>query len=208
FRVLVHHGTSRLKDEEFLDAVGDYDLVITSYGTIARDHKLLSQVTWHRVTLDEAQQIKNSGTKVSKAVRSLKSAQRVALTGTPVENRLSELRNILDFCNPGILGDAKTFRTHFATAIEKSKDDVKTERLRALTAPFILRRLKTDPAIIDDLPEKTEVVLTVEMTTEQAALYTAYVDSMQKAIQEAQGMSRRGLVLASLTKIKQICNHP
>lgn len=208
FKVLVHHGTGRAKDEEFIEHAGDYDLVITSYGTMSRDHKTLAQVRWHRVTLDEAQQIKNSGTKVSKAVRSLVSAQRVALTGTPVENRLSELRNIMDFCNPGILGDASTFRNHFASAIEKSKDEQQTERLRALTAPFILRRLKTDPAIIDDLPEKTEVVITVDMTTEQAALYQAFVESLEQALSSAVGMARRGLVLASLTKIKQICNHP
>ncbi len=132
----------------------------------------------------------------------------MALTGTPVENRLSEMRSILDFCNPGVLGTASFFRNHFAKAIERENDDTMAERLRLLTAPFILRRLKTDPNIIDDLPEKSEQIITVAMTPEQAALYKALVDDVQKALETREGMSRRGLVLASLTRIKQICNHP
>ena len=207
-KILVHHGTERKKDQEFLGTVTDYDIVITSYGIASRDYQLLGRQHWHRVTLDEAQHIKNSSTKISKAVRSLPADHRMALTGTPVENRLLELRAILDFCNPGILGSVSFFKHHFSKPIEVTGDEKKQEQLRNLTAPFILRRLKSDPAIIGDFPEKTETVITVDLTKEQAALYTAYVNDLTTQLEQAEGIGRRGLVLASLTKIKQICNHP
>lgn len=207
-KILVHHGTERKKDQEFLGTVTDYDIVITSYGVASRDYQLLGQQHWHRVTLDEAQHIKNSSTKISKAVRSLPADHRMALTGTPVENRLLELRAILDFCNPGILGSVSFFKHQFSKPIEVTGDEKKQEQLRNLTAPFILRRLKSDPAIIGDFPEKTETVITVDLTKEQAALYTAYVNDLTTQLEQAEGIGRRGLVLASLTKIKQICNHP
>ena len=208
-KVMVHHGANRAKDRELIEQAEKHDLVVTSYGTISRDFKVLGSVEWDRVVLDEAQAIKNASTRSSKAVRSLPSRHRIALTGTPVENRLSEMRSILDFCNPGVLGSATFFRNHFASAIEKYQDEDMAERLRKLTAPFILRRLKTDTAIIDDLPEKTEEILTVTMTSEQAALYKALVDDIQLRMENApKGMALRGLVLASLTRIKQICNHP
>ena len=162
--------------------------------------------------LDEAQAIKNAGTKASKSVRSIPARQRIALTGTPIENKLSELRSILDFVNPGMLGSQTFFRNHFAKVIESRRDqelaDEMGERLQRLTAPFILRRLKTDTAIIQDLPEKAEHVLTVDMTPEQAALYKALVDAMQRELEERKGIARKGLVLATITRIKQICNHP
>ncbi|WP_296132904.1 DEAD/DEAH box helicase [Corynebacterium sp. YSMAA1_1_D6] len=208
FKVLVQHGTGRLKGKELAEAAQAADIVITSYGTVGRDFLTLGTVEWDRVVLDEAQAIKNAATRSSKAVRSIPSRHRVALTGTPIENRLSEMRSILDYCNPGILGSASFFRNHFAKAIERENSDVMAERLRLLTAPFILRRLKTDPSIIDDLPEKSEQIITVRMTTEQAALYKALVNDVEAALQKREGMSRRGLVLASLTRIKQICNHP
>ena len=208
-KVMVHHGANRAKDRELIEQAEKHDLVVTSYGTISRDFKVLGMVEWDRVVLDEAQAIKNASTRSSKAVRSLASRHRIALTGTPVENRLSEMRSILDFCNPGVLGSATFFRNHFASAIEKYQDEDMAERLRKLTAPFILRRLKTDTAIIDDLPDKTEEILTVTMTSEQAALYKALVDDIQLRMETApKGMALRGLVLASLTRIKQICNHP
>ena len=208
-RVLVHHGSNRAAGEDFLRRVAEHDVVITSYGTVSRDFAALGRVEWDRVVLDEAQAIKNSSTRASKSVRSLPSRHRIALTGTPVENRLSEMRSIVDFTNPGVLGSASFFRHHFAKPIERDSDDTLTERLRRLTAPFILRRLKTDPAIIDDLPEKTEEVLTVTLSDEQAALYKALVDDVQRQLeQKDKGMARRGLVLASLTRMKQICNHP
>lgn len=207
-RVIVQHGSDRLHGEELAESVAGADLVVTSYGVVGRDFHELGQIPWDRVVLDEAQAIKNSSTRASKAVRSLPSRHRIALTGTPVENHLSEMRSILDFCNPGVLGSASFFRNHFAKAIEREHDEQMTERLRLLTAPFILRRLKTDPTIIDDLPEKNEEIITVEMTTEQAALYTALVQDVQARLAERRGMARRGLVLATITRIKQICNHP
>ncbi|RSZ66202.1 DEAD/DEAH box helicase [Corynebacterium hylobatis] len=207
-RVLVHHGSDRFHDAELTERVAESDLVITSYGVVGRDFDELGRIGWERVVLDEAQAIKNSTTRASKAVRSLPSRHRIALTGTPVENRLSEMRSILDFCNPGVLGSTSFFRNHFAKAIEREHDEVMTERLRLLTAPFILRRLKTDPTIIDDLPEKSEEIITVEMSAEQAALYKALVEDVQKRLAEREGIARRGLVLATITRIKQICNHP
>lgn len=207
-RLISHHGAARQMDDEFVAAASEADLVITTYGVVARDHRLLGRVQWERVVLDEAQAIKNSATRASKSVRALPSRHRVALTGTPVENRLSEMRSILDFCNPGVLGSASFFRNHFAKAIERENDEAMRKRLRDLTAPFILRRLKTDPAIIDDLPDKHETILTVQMTKEQAALYKAYTDDIQARLAQSDGIAKRGLVLSMITRIKQICNHP
>ncbi|QDZ42358.1 DEAD/DEAH box helicase [Corynebacterium sp. sy039] len=208
FRVVVQHGASRKRDEEFIDQASNVDLVISSYGTVTRDYAQFAQIEWERVVVDEAQQIKNSSTKVARAVRAIPARHRIALTGTPIENKLTELRSILDFCNPGILGSASFFINHFARAIERHHDEVMTQRLKALTAPFILRRLKTDTAIISDLPEKSEIVLSVKMTAEQTALYTSYVEQIKKLLQESEGIARRGVVLSALTRIKQICNHP
>lgn len=206
--VLVHHGTERLHGEELSEAIENTDLMITSYGVVGRDHKELSGIDWDHVVLDEAQAIKNSTTQAAKSVRALRSRHRIALTGTPIENRLSEMRSILDFVNPGVLGSTSFFRNHFAKAIERDQDEEMADRLRRLTAPFILRRLKTDTSIIDDLPEKSEQILTVQMTAEQAALYKALTDSVQRQLAEREGIARRGLVLATITRIKQICNHP
>lgn len=205
---ITHHGSNRLTGDAFLARAQAADLVITSYGVVSRDFSLLGQLKWDRVVLDEAQAIKNSGTRASRSVRSLPSAHRVALTGTPVENRLSEMRSILDFCNPGVLGSASFFRNHFAKAIEREDNEEMAKRLRDLTAPFILRRLKTDPAVIDDLPEKNEEIITVHMTAEQAALYTALVHDIEEKLAAAEGIQKRGLVLSTITRIKQICNHP
>ncbi|WP_288832302.1 DEAD/DEAH box helicase [uncultured Corynebacterium sp.] len=211
-RVAVHHGSERLKGDELVGAVGETDVLITSYGVVGRDAAELARIRWDHVVLDEAQAIKNAGTRASKSVRALPSRHRIALTGTPIENKLSELRNILDFCNPGMLGSQTFFRNHFSKAIETRRDedlaDEMSERLQRLTAPFILRRLKTDPAIINDLPEKQESIVAVDMTAEQAALYKALVDDMQAELEKREGMARKGLVLASITRIKQICNHP
>ena len=212
FNVRVHHGTGRLKGDELFEAADGADVVITSYGTMARDVKDLSKVQWDHVVLDEAQAIKNAGTQSSKSVRALRARHRIALTGTPIENKLSELRSILDFVNPGMLGSQQFFRNHFAKVIESRAGDAlaeeMSEQLQRLTAPFILRRLKTDTAIISDLPEKAEHVIAVDMTAEQAALYKALVDTMQEQLQNRKGIARKGLVLSTITRIKQICNHP
>lgn len=211
-KVLVHHGAQRAKGDELVAAAVEADLVVTSYGVLNRDVADLARVSWNHLVLDEAQAIKNAGTRASKSARSIPARHRLALTGTPIENKLSELRSILDFVNPGLLGSQAFFRNHFARAIERGQGDPLAEemgeRLQRLTAPFILRRLKTDPAIIDDLPEKAEHVIGVDMTAEQAALYKALVDEMQRELEVRRGMARKGLVLAMLTRIKQICNHP
>ena len=211
-RVGVHHGQGRLKGDALIEEIGELDLLITSYGVVTRDYKQLGRIDWDHVVLDEAQAIKNASTRASQSVRAIGARHRIALTGTPVENRLAELRSLLDFVNPGILGSQSFFRNHFAKAIESRRDerlaDEMQDRLQRLTAPFVLRRLKTDPAIISDLPQKSEEVVTVDMTDEQAAIYSALVEAMKKELAQRTGMARKGLVLSTITRIKQICNHP
>jgi SNF2 family DNA or RNA helicase len=188
------------------------DVVLTSYPLLARDRETLEPVEWSTVILDEAQNIKNSTTKQAQAARALKSEHRIALTGTPVENRLTELWSILHFLNPGYLGSEKSFRQRFANPIEKLDDADAAKRLKRLTAPFILRRLKTDQTIINDLPEKMEMKVYTTLTTEQGTLYEAVVKNVMERIEDAEAegdnMSRRGLVLSLLMQLKQICNHP
>jgi SNF2 family DNA or RNA helicase len=184
------------------------DLVITTYAVATRDADLLGQVGWRRVVLDEAQNIKNSATKQSAAVRALPAEQRIALTGTPVENRLAELWSIVDFVNPGLLGTLSAFREKFAVPIERHQDEDAAARLKKITGPLLLRRVKTDPTIIGDLPEKIEMNVLCNLTAEQASLYQAVVDDMLVKIENSEGIERRGLVLATMTKLKQVCNHP
>ncbi|WP_068272147.1 DEAD/DEAH box helicase [Aldersonia kunmingensis] len=207
-RVLVHHGPARLQGEALTKATAEHDLVITTYALAARDVEQLRELTWERIVLDEAQHIKNSGTAQSRAVRSIPARHRLALTGTPVENRLEELRSILDFANPKMLGSAQSFRARFAVPIERDHDETATARLRTATAPFVLRRVKTDPAVISDLPEKFEMTVRANLTAEQASLYKAVVDEMMRQIEESEGIGRKGAVLAALTRLKQVCNHP
>jgi len=207
-RVLVHHGLDRLAGQRFVEQAERHDIVISTYALAHRDFEHLSEVKWHRIALDEAQNIKNSAAKQSVAVRSLRSIHRVALTGTPVENRLSELWSIINFLNPGYLGQAGDFRRRFAVPIERHHDEHRGQRLRQLIRPFVLRRLKNDPAVQVDLPEKMEMKVFCNLTKEQAGLYQAVVDDMLKQIDESEGIQRRGLVLATLVKLKQICNHP
>jgi len=207
-RVYVHHGTQRLRGEALAAAVAAGDLVITTYTIVARDVAELAALRWHRVVLDEAQHVKNANTAQSRATRAVPAPHRIALTGTPVENRLEELRSILDFANPRLLGGAPSFRARFAVPIERDHDAVAAARLRALTAPFVLRRVKTDPDVISDLPDKFEQTVRANLTAEQAALYRAVVDEMMRTIRDKEGMARKGAVLAALTHLKQVCNHP
>ncbi|KAB1902781.1 DEAD/DEAH box helicase [Micromonospora sp. AMSO1212t] len=207
-RVHVHHGAERARGEGFAAAVQEADLVLTTYSVAARDAFELAGVDWHRVVVDEAQAIKNAATRQAEAVRSLPARHRVAVTGTPVENRLADLWSIMQFANPGLLGPAATFRKRFAEPIERHGDAEVAERLRRITGPFVLRRLKTDPAIITDLPEKLEMEVVCNLTAEQAALYRAVVDDMMAKIESSDGIERRGLVLATMTRLKQVCNHP
>jgi superfamily II DNA or RNA helicase len=207
-RVHVHHGVERARGKEFRAAVTGSDLIITTYALAARDAAELRKIDWRRVVVDEAQAIKNAATKQATAIRSLPAESRIAVTGTPVENRLADLWSILEFTNPGMLGSAATFKKRYAEPIERYGDDEVAERLRRFTAPFILRRVKTDSSIISDLPEKLEMDVLCNLTAEQAGLYQAVVDDMLRRIEKSDGIERRGLVLATMTKLKQVCNHP
>jgi superfamily II DNA or RNA helicase len=202
-----HYGTERAR------AAGDFpsapgSLVLTTYGVLRRDAELLAAIEWSVVALDEAQNIKNSASATARAARALQARQRFALTGTPVENRLAELWSILEFLNPGLLGPLEGFRREFAVPIERYGKEAAAARLRRIVGPFILRRLKSDPGVIVDLPPKHEMKVICTLTREQATLYKAVVDEELRRIASAEGMERRGRVLALLTFTKQICNHP
>ncbi|MBM3188761.1 MAG: DEAD/DEAH box helicase, partial [Chloroflexi bacterium] len=211
-RVMLHHGSDRAEGSAFVEQSLRADVVISTYGLARRDQEDLALVNWSDVILDEAQNVKNPSTKQARAVRALKAANRVALTGTPIENRLSELWSIISFLNPGYLGSMEQFRRSFALPIERYQDQEAAERLRKLVRPFILRRLKTDPQVIRDLPEKMEYRVYCNLSREQATLYEAAVRDALEALQntdpEEKDMKRRGLVLAMLTRLKQICDHP
>ncbi|HTW04906.1 MAG TPA: DEAD/DEAH box helicase [Streptosporangiaceae bacterium] len=207
--VHVHHGADRLSGDELASALDAADLVITTYGLAARDQEALSQVRWARVVCDEAQNIKNAATRQARAVRALPAQARIALTGTPVENRLTDLWSIMEFVSPGLLGPAEQFRTRYVVPVERNGDEEAAGRLRQITGPFILRRQKTDKTIISDLPDKLEMKTWCNLTPEQASLYQATVSDMMARIEAAdEGIERRGLVLATMAKLKQVCNHP
>jgi len=207
-KVLVHHGAERLQEDGFIAQAGESDVVLTTYALAHRDQELLGQMPWKRIILDEAQNIKNPAAKQAQSVRQLHADHRLALTGTPVENRLSELWSIIDFCNPGYLGTIGNFRRRFSLPIERYSDKGRREQLRRLVRPFILRRLKTDEGVAGDLPEKVESREYSHLTSEQAALYEATVNTMLRDIDRVEGMHRRGMVLSTLIRLKQICNHP
>jgi hypothetical protein len=207
-RVHVHHGSERLAEKQFAREARANDLVITTYALATRDRETLGAAKWERIALDEAQNIKTIDTKQTRAIRSLAARHRVALTGTPVENRLTELHSIMDFLNPGLLGPAATFKRCYARPIERYRDEHATAQLRQATGPFILRRLKTDKQIIGDLPEKIEMRVDCNLTKEQASLYEAVVEEMLHKAAQADGIERSGIILAALIKLKQVCNHP
>ncbi|HAL15302.1 MAG TPA: ATP-dependent helicase [Anaerolineaceae bacterium] len=204
----VHQGPARLKNSEFAEAARDADLVVTSYSLLRVDQEILQPMTWYGVILDEAQNIKNPSAKQTQAARKLKSTFRLALTGTPVENRLNELWSIMQFLNPGYLNSLEKFRREFAIPIERFGDHEATALLKQMVGPFILRRLKSDPRVIQDLPEKLEMKELCYLSEEQATLYEAVVQESLKKVAESDGLERRGLVLAMLTRLKQVCNHP
>ena len=227
--VSVHHGSQRDKQLDLISKAMEHNasedgademflvdpelqIVITTYGLLPRDLEHLGAIDWSTVVLDEAQMVKNPNTKAAKAVRQLRAGQKIALTGTPVENRLSELWAILDAVNPGILGGLERFRKDFASPIERGSDPEASAdaaaRLRRITGPLILPRTKADKRLLPDLPDKIEQIAYAKLTKEQAALYKQVVDQLLVDAEQAKGMRRRGLVLAALMRLKQICNHP
>jgi SNF2 family DNA or RNA helicase len=207
-RVVVHHGAERASGDELERVAAEHDVVLSTYSLLHRDEEFLARVKWNGLVLDEAQNIKNASTRAAQAARALTARWRVALTGTPVENRLADLWSIFQVINPGYLGSAEEFRREFALPIERASDADAASRLKSLTAPFILRRVKTDRSVIADLPDKQEMKVYCSLTREQATLYEAVLQDTMRQIAESEGMQRRGLVLALLTRLKQVCNHP
>ncbi|MDX3849971.1 DEAD/DEAH box helicase [Streptomyces sp. AK02-01A] len=197
------HGASRV-----LEGLAEGEFVLTTYGTMRLDAPKLAEVAWGMVVADEAQHVKNPYSATAGQLRTIGAGARVALSGTPVENNLSELWAILDWTTPGLLGRLGTFRNRYARSVESGEDPAAAERLAALVRPFLLRRRKSDPGIAPELPPKTETDRAVSLTREQAGLYEAVVRETLAAISEADGMERRGLVVKLLTGLKQICNHP
>jgi superfamily II DNA or RNA helicase len=207
-RVYAHHGSGRRHGDELIERLSGVDLVVSTYATATRDVDELAGIRWCRLVLDEAQAVKNSLSTSAKAVRRLPARHRIALTGTPVENRLAELWSVMDLLNPGILGTSESFRARYAVPVERHGDPHAADLLRRITRPYLLRRVKTDPAVIDDLPEKIEITQDYRLTPEQASLYRTVVDDMMARIEGSDGIERRGNVLAAMAKLKQVCNHP
>jgi SNF2 family DNA or RNA helicase len=206
--VMAHHGLDRKKGEQFKEHAEKHAIVVSTYALLHRDLEHLQAVEWAGVILDEAQNIKNPETKQAKAACSMESGCRIALTGTPVENNVGDLWSIMHFLNPGFLGTQADFRRNFFIPIQAGRDPEAADRLKRITSPFVLRRLKTDKSIIDDLPEKLEMKVFCTLTKEQASLYTAVLKELEEPLESAEGIQRKGLVLAALSKLKQVCNHP
>ncbi|MEV8473792.1 DEAD/DEAH box helicase [Streptomyces sp. NPDC051173] len=197
-----HGGDRHLKD------LAVDEIVLVTYGVLRRDREVLAETAWSLLAADEAQHVKNPYAVTARELRALPARARVALTGTPVENNLSELWALLDWTTPGLLGPLSAFRDRHARPIESGEDPEAAERLSRLVRPFLLRRKKSDPGIAPELPAKTETDRVVALTTEQVGLYEAVVREAMGKIAESEGIARRGLVLKLLTALKQICNHP
>lgn len=206
--VYVHHGSNREHGDAFAEKVKSYDLVITSYSLAHLDFDDLAVIDWDVICLDEAQNIKNAQTKQARAIRKLKGRHKIALTGTPIENRLNELWSIFHFLNPGYLGSQTEFQRRFATPIEKNGDQQATEKLQNLIRPFLLRRTKTDERIALDLPDKLEQKEYCPLTVEQASLYEQIVQQSLEKLEQVDGFARRGIILQMLNNLKQLCDHP
>ena len=206
--VLLHHGSGRARGAKLAEQIARSALVISTYALLHRELASLQDVAWRGVVLDEAQNIKNSETRQAKAARALEADFRIALTGTPVENNVGDLWSVMEFLNPGLLGTASEFRSSFFLPIQTFRDPDATEKLKRITGPFILRRLKSDKSIIADLPEKNEMKVFCNLTREQATLYRAVVDEVQDDLAGSEGIERKGLILATLSRLKQVCNHP
>ncbi|KAB1503953.1 DEAD/DEAH box helicase [Corynebacterium sp. 320] len=208
-KILVDHGPRAPESLAMYEQAPEEapDIVLTTYGRVARNPERYRGQRWGRVVADEAQAIKNPNTKQSRAVRSIDAYHHIALSGTPVENKLADLYALMDFANPGILGSAPAFQNRLAIPIERYQDPDATARLRNLVQPFILRRLKTDEEVGLDLPPKQEIVETIALTAEQAALYEAYISRLEEDMHRGT-TGRRAMILGALVRIKQICNHP
>ncbi|MAG35312.1 MAG: ATP-dependent helicase [Dehalococcoidia bacterium] len=206
--VLVHHGPDRPQEQRFAAAADGHALIISSYPLLHRDLDSFKMVDWAGMVLDEAQNIKNPQTKQAQAARAVPARYRIALTGTPVENNVGDLWSIMEFLNPGFLGTQAAFKRTFFVPIQANRDPQAAERLKGVTGPLVLRRLKTDKAIIADLPEKREMKVYCTLTPEQASLYAAVLKDVDESLDETAGIQRRGMILATLTKLKQVCNHP
>ncbi|MHA7965037.1 DEAD/DEAH box helicase [Paenibacillus sp. CAU 1782] len=207
-RVAMHYGSGRKSGDAFRNEARSVDVVLTSFATASLDQETLAGFQWGAVCLDEAQNIKNAGTRQAIAVKSLPALHRIALTGTPIENRLAELWSIYDFIVPTYLGSAKAFQDRFATPIEREQDGRRTAELKRLVKPFMLRRKKKDPAIQLDLPDKNEMKTYVPLTSEQAALYDNCVKELLEKLKQLDGIQRKGAILGALTRLKQACDHP
>lgn len=207
-RVMQHYGPNRGKEEGFLPSIQDVDVVLTTYGISHLDEAELGSIEWSTIALDEAQNIKNAQTKQSKAIRALRGTHQLALTGTPMENRLSELWSIFDFTNHGYLGTFNSFQKHYILPIEKEENEQRIRQLQKRIKPFLLRRTKRDPEVELNLPDKIEQKEYCPLTPEQASLYEQVVNDTLEKIQTLSAMERRGLILQMLNKLKQLCNHP
>jgi SNF2 family DNA or RNA helicase len=206
--VYLHYGSGRLKEEAFSEKAKNVDVVLTSYGLSHLDSDEFGRVVWSSIAIDEAQNIKNPGTKQSRAVRRLRGRHHIALTGTPMENRLSELWSIFDFTNHGYLGSLGQFQKKFVIPIEKDEKKEKVLELQSLIKPFLLRRTKKDEEVALNLPDKLEQKEYCPLTTEQASLYEQLVQDTFEQIEKLTGFERKGLILQMLSRLKQLCNHP
>ncbi|MBK7410147.1 MAG: DEAD/DEAH box helicase [Saprospirales bacterium] len=199
----IYHGPGRS-----LQPLKEADVLLTTYGVARSETATLHKKPWLVVVVDEAQNIKNPKTEQTKAIKKIEAPVRIAMSGTPVENRLSEYWSIMDFTNKGYLGNLNHFKEEFARPIEVDRDHRQLERFRRVTEPFILRRLKSDKSIIPDLPDKIEQNQYCQLTSEQTALYQSVLDNTLEAIEQSDGINRQGLVLKLITALKQVCNHP
>ncbi|MDN3017997.1 DEAD/DEAH box helicase [Paenibacillus sp. BSR1-1] len=206
--VYLHYGSNRLKEEGFSDKVKDADVVLTSYGLSHLDSEEFESQLWSSIAIDEAQNIKNAQTKQSKAVRKLRGRHHIALTGTPMENRLSELWSIFDFTNHGYLGSLGQFQKRFVIPIEKDEKKEKVQQLQSMIRPFLLRRTKKDEEVALNLPDKLEQKEYCPLTAEQASLYEQLIHDTFAEIEKLSGFERKGLILQMLSRLKQLCNHP
>lgn len=206
--VVLHYGPNRLKGVHFNESLKEADVILTTYGLSHLDFEELSEVNWSTIAIDEAQNIKNSGTKQSRAIRKLQGFHKIALTGTPMENRLSELWSIFDFTNHGFLGTFSQFQKKYILPIEKDGSDGKIRELQALIRPFLLRRTKKDPEVELNLPDKIEEKEYCPLTTEQASLYEQLIRDTFDQIETLSSFERKGLILKMLNHLKQLCNHP